>query len=297
MRQIGHLPAGQARVFSDYLQSQRVRHEVERENDGTYAIWVHDEDQLAQAETLLKRFSADPHATEFVEAGDAAERVRAQERQEHDAYRRRIHSRQRLFPKFGGYGVGVVSYALIFICVLVFVQTKLGTDEQAVQPFLIADRHLNTTLQETVMNQPWRLFTPIFLHFGIVHIVFNMMWLFQLGCMIEGRRGSLRFLVLVAFLASVSNVAQFLVSGRPTFGGMSGVVYGLAGYVWLRGRMDRESGLFLDNQSILMLLVWQAICFTGLVGPIANTAHIAGLLAGLSWGWAASLLASRKPQE
>jgi len=294
MRQIGHLPGGRARVFSDYLVSRGIRHEVDRENDGTYAVWVHDEDQLAQAEDMLKRFAAAPDAPEFAEAGVAAEKARAQQKQDQEAYRKRIHTRTRVFPNFGGYGVGIVTYALIFVCVLVFVRTKFGNDFEAVRPFLIADPELRTGLRETVAGPVWRLFTPILLHFGPVHLLFNMMWLYQLGCMIEARRGSFRFIALVALLALCSNVAQFAVSKHAYFGGMSGVVYGLAGYVWLRGKLDRGSGLFLDTQSIIMLLVWQAICFTGILGPIANTAHIAGLLVGLAWGWISSFIASRK---
>jgi Uncharacterized membrane protein (homolog of Drosophila rhomboid) len=297
MRQIGHLPAGHARVFSDYLVAQGIRHEVDRENDGTYALWVHDEDQVAQAEELLKRFAANPTGAEYTSAGAAAEKARAREKEEQEAYRRRLHSRQRLFPQFGGYGVGIVTYGMIIASIILFVYTKMGRDFEALQPFLIADPSLRLSLGDVFAGPLWRLFTPIFLHFGLLHIVFNMMWLYQLGSMIEARRGSFHFIALVAFLAVFSNLAQLIISGRSYFGGMSGVVYGLAGYVWLRGKLDRASGLFLDTQSILILLVWQLICFTQIVGRIANWAHIGGLVAGLVVAWIASLLATRNPEH
>jgi membrane associated rhomboid family serine protease len=38
-----------------------------------------------------------------------------------------------------------------------------------------------------------------------------------------------------------------------------------------------------------MMLIWLVACFTGLLGPIANYAHLAGLLMGMAWGWISSL--------
>jgi GlpG protein len=90
-------------------------------------------------------------------------------------------------------------------------------------------------------------------------------------------------------------LAQYLIVG-PAFGGMSGVVYALAGYVWMRGKYDRTSGLYLDSQSVTILLVWLVVCFTGAVGPVANSAHVAGLITGVVWGRVSAWFASRRPE-
>jgi GlpG protein len=297
MRHIGHLPGGKARVFSDFLVSRGIRNEVERENDGSYSIWIHDEDQVAQAQGLLTRFAGDSNAAEFIQAGEAAEKVRASQKLEQEAYRRRIHTRKSVFPKMGGYGVGILTYALIVISVIMFVYTKFGTDQDACRPFLISDPELSQGgLPEVSAGQFWRLFTPIFLHFGPIHIIFNMMWLYQLGCMIEARRGSLQLLGIISFVALISNVAQFMVTRHAAFGGMSGVVYGLAGYVWIRGKIDRSSGLFLDRQSSIILLVWLVICYMGWIPNVANTAHLAGLIAGLICGASIFLFPRKTPE-
>ena len=121
-----------------------------------------------------------------------------------------------------------------------------------------------------------------------------MLWLFQLGSMIEGLQGRLRLALLVGVIALVSDVAQYILVG-PAFGGMSGVVYGLFGYVWMKGKFDPASGLFIDQRSIILMMVWFGLCFTGWVGPIANVAHAGGLAVGMLWGWLSALVANRNP--
>jgi GlpG protein len=122
-----------------------------------------------------------------------------------------------------------------------------------------------------------------------------MMWFFQLGSMIEARKSSLFLFVFIAVSAALSNLAQYFYHG-PRFFGMSGVVYALAGYVWICGKYHRASGLYLDSQSVTFLLIWLVVCFTGLVGPIANAAHLVGLVTGMVWGRIAAYFAVRKPE-
>jgi GlpG protein len=91
-------------------------------------------------------------------------------------------------------------------------------------------------------------------------------------------------------LGACSNLAQFYVGhNNPVFGGMSGVIYGLLGYVWLRGKFDPGSGLYLHSSTVTMMIVWFFFCYTGFVGRIANTAHAVGLGMGLAWGYLSSL--------
>ena len=82
-------------------------------------------------------------------------------------------------------------------------------------------------------------------------------------------------------------------TGPGYVGGMSGVVYGLAGYVWMRGKYDRASGVYLDPQSIQWLLLWLVVCYSGFVGRVANMAHLSGLVIGVVWGRVAAYFASR----
>jgi len=88
---------------------------------------------------------------------------------------------------------------------------------------------------------------------------------------------------LVLVIAAVSNVAQFRASG-PNFGGMSGVVYGLLGYVWMQAHFNPGSQFTLQKQTVVLMIVWFFLCLSGVMGPIANTAHGVGAGVGILWG-------------
>ncbi len=95
-------------------------------------------------------------------------------------------------------------------------------------------------------GEVWRLFTPCLLHRGFLHILFNMAWLWILGKQIEERAGKLRLLVLIIITAVVSDVTQYLISG-PFFLGFSGVVVGMAGFIWMRQRVAPWEGYPLST--------------------------------------------------
>ena len=250
----------------------------------------------SEAQDALKRFQANPVAEEFQKAPEAAARARQKEAEDLAAYRKRVRSRRSLFVKFGGYGIGILTFLLMLVCFYVAVFSKLGKDDQFLRAWYISDpmNYGAGFLPEVRSGEFWRLFTPIFIHFGLLHIIFNMLYFYQFGSMIEARQSSLFLFIFIAVSAAISNVAQYVVTHHdPNFGGMSGVVYALAGYIWMRGKYNPGSGLFLDRQTITWLLVWMVVCFTPLIGHVANAAHFAGLVVGMIWGGAAAFMATR----
>ena len=184
-----------------------------------------------------------------------------------------------------------MTIALIGISIAVALLTSLGTNEGPVQPLSITEYqtrgdylYWDGSLPEIWRGQIWRLFTPMFLHFSLPHILFNMLILRDLGSMIEARKNSRLLLLLVLVLAGTSNLAQHLVSG-PTFGGMSGVNYGLLGYIWMQSRFNPASGLSLHSQTVAWAIVWFFLCLVGLIPHIANTVHAVGFGVGIAWGF------------
>ena len=160
-------------------------------------------------------------------------------------------------------------------------------------------------------GQVWRLITPIFIHFGAFHIVFNMIWLYQLGRMIEHRYGTVYLGGLVLFIALASNFAQCAVPEgiggsvpgpagggylSTMFGGMSGVVFGLLGFIWIKSSTDPDSRIAVSPVVITIMLVYMFFCMTPMaeqteiLANVANWAHGIGLLAGLVAGYFLTLI-------
>ncbi|MBI4356744.1 MAG: rhomboid family intramembrane serine protease [Gammaproteobacteria bacterium] len=181
--------------------------------------------------------------------------------------------------------------ALIAASVLVSLISRFGMDLDALQLFFITSfvvsaqgMSYHANLPEIWQGEVWRLITPIFIHFGVIHILFNMLWLWDLGRAIERRESSQRILFLVLCFGILSNVGQFYATG-PQFGGMSGVVYGLLGYLWIRGKKDPFYGLRLRPEIVVMMLIWFVLCWLGWVGNIGNVSHTVGLGLGISLGF------------
>ena len=146
-------------------------------------------------------------------------------------------------------------------------------------------------------GQVWRLFTPAVLHRDLLHILFNMGWILLLGLQIEKRIRAARILLLIILLGVFSNIAQYLMGGAY-FLGASGVVVGLAGFIWSRQRrapkelypLQKSTALFIFYFVMVMALIGfiafllQALSILNITFPIANTAHISGGLVGLALG-------------
>ncbi|MBM3835353.1 MAG: rhomboid family intramembrane serine protease [Verrucomicrobia bacterium] len=296
MRMIGHIQSeSNAQTFSAYLYVQGIKNQIEAEKDGTWALWVHAEDELAKARQLFQDFMARPNAPEYQRAAKEARELMDKEKEQEQAADKRFFHRSQIFRNYGPYGMGPLTTALIAFCVVVWIITVFGMDRPALADFIqalfISEIDYARNLPEVRQGQVWRIFTPIFVHSTMfLHILFNMLWLKDLGSMIEARQGSFRLALLVIIISAASNLAEYFVTG-PRFMGMSGVVYGLLGYIWMKGKFDPASGLFLHPTTVVMMLIWFVICLTNLTGPIriANVVHGVGLGLGVAWGYLSAI--------
>ena len=189
----------------------------------------------------------------------------------------------------------VLTIVLVAICIVIALGSNLGDNRAVIENFLIS-KYLGQGvwfLPEVRNGEIWRLITPIFIHFGILHIVFNSLWLWELGGAIERTSQAWKLGMLVFVIGLLSNLAQYIYAG-PFFGGMSGVVYGLLGYVWAYGRFNPAARLVLNQAVMAMMMIWFVLCWTGILGPIANMAHTAGLLLGVGWGWLEAVVVKGK---
>ena len=132
----------------------------------------------------------------------------------------------------------------------------------------------------------WSLITSAFVHFHIVHLVFNAAWVLRLGSSCERVMGWARYLVFYAIAAFVSSAMQLAISGNTGIGA-SGVVYALFGFMWVTRQRIPAFARGLDRQIIQLFVGW---LFVGMglsyfnILNIGNTAHASGLAFGMLVG-------------
>ncbi|GAA2636362.1 rhomboid family intramembrane serine protease [Paractinoplanes durhamensis] len=121
----------------------------------------------------------------------------------------------------------------------------------------------------------WRLFTAMFLHYGILHLGLNMMLLWQLGRYLEAQLGPIRFTALYVLAGLGGNVAAYVFTpqNQPA-AGASTAVFGLVAAMFIVNRR-----LKLDVTALIPLLVINLL-FTFTVPNISVAGHLGGLLAG-----------------
>ena len=136
----------------------------------------------------------------------------------------------------------------------------------------------------TLHGQPWRLFTSLFVHGGMTHLLLNMFSLWLLGLMLEQRVGPWRLLaVYLASGVAASLATVWYHTGGINSTGASGAIFGLYGLMlvlllskkMVLDKSDRRAMLGLVLYLVLSNLV------SGLTGNIDNIAHVGGLLMGL----------------
>ncbi len=298
MRSLGTVPNGQlANGFAAYVTAQgcdvSVDHEqIGTDTEGTWRLWVHDEDQVHRLKTDLAEFVQNPQAEKFRVTDKLRTATAAKQQSASPGRSRKSSTEIRMADRWQLKAPvpPVITVLLIAGCVLVAIMTNLGQEAptKLSRAFISAptsqfspQERWSNGLPEVRQGEIWRLVTPILIHFGPAHLIFNLMWLHRLGSMIEGFRGYRFMLLFVLACAVLSNVGQYFWNG-PGFGGMSGVGYGLFGYAWIRGTLVTAQPIRVDGMTTFLFLVWFFACLSGAVGPIANVAHAVGLLTGMA---------------
>jgi len=296
LRQIGTLPRNlDSQIFGDHLLALGMKARFDEQPDG-WIVWIYNEDQLARARAELEAYVRQPDDPRFGEGARTAEEVRRNAAKLEKEYRKNFREVTDLWS-----GLQLrrrpLTMALVIVSVVVLFLQKLSLGPVVVSSLMFTTAHLDPErgwlsngLDPILAGEVWRLVTPIFLHFSIWHILFNVWAVTVEGTMIESCRGTLRLAMLVLVAAVLSNLGQhfYTVQTDPgrfhLFGGLSGVVYALFGYLWMKGQYEPEQGMILHPNTITTMLLWLVLCMTGLLGPIANAAHVVGLLVGVAFG-------------
>lgn len=130
-------------------------------------------------------------------------------------------------------------------------------------------------------GQTWRLFTAMFLHIGVFHLLFNLYALNALGPLVEGYFGHVRFTAIYLIAGLFGSLASYAFSPVPS-AGASGAIFGLAGattvyFMRFRENFGARGRAILQN----MLLIIGINLVFGLTAPgIDNWGHVGGLAGG-----------------
>lgn len=303
MRQVGTLPEQRdAERFAAYLVTQGIDAHAEMDTE-QWAIWVRDEDQLGAAREALADFKLDPQHARYRGVERDAEAIRREDYQRRAAatkhvvtMRDRWHQPGMRRAPFTATLIGM-SIAVTLISGFGEATRGLGNTLNQQIPFCNQMEYLNSKAKNPLVSisrgEAWRAVTPIFWHLSVTHLVFNMIWLYQLGSLLETLKGTIRLALLVLLVAITSNFAQAMappfLGGSPLFGGMSGVVYGLFGYVWIKSTFVREPGFAISRVTVIVMLIWLFLCMTPAIPHVANAAHVVGLLTGVGVAFVPSL--------
>lgn len=157
---------------------------------------------------------------------------------------------------------------------------RLGVE----QPFLIAE------------GQYWRLFTNMFLHFGIIHLALNMYALYIIGSVIEAELGRVRFIALFLVTGWFASCVAYwltpplvLTNAGPIVqisAGASGAIFGLFGVFLAYNYRRRHMAFYASRLRQIVMVVVLNLVFTFSIPEISWQAHVGGLVAGLVAGYA-----------
>jgi len=186
-----------------------------------------------------------------------------------------------------------LSNILIFIAILLSLATFFGQNQLTFYlTFLkadIANGFLSfSSFEKTyfIDYEFWRLISPIFIHFSVAHLAFNSLWVYILGTRIENLEGFKKLILLIIFSGSLSNFAESAASGAIIFGGLSGCVYCLLGYCYIKEFIQKRFSFGMPPAIYIFMIVWLALGYLDILnlfgfGKIANTAHLTGLICGI----------------
>jgi membrane associated rhomboid family serine protease len=146
--------------------------------------------------------------------------------------------------------------------------------------------------QALAAGEWWRLVSPVLVHGSLLHLLFNMYFLYLVGPLVEQLYGSFRFAILYVLTAATGSAASFLLGGSGPSVGASGAIFGLCGVLLVvsaihRPVLDRRARAVMSQIGGLVVLnLIIGFGFDALGASIDNAAHGGGLLGGLWLGLA-----------
>lgn len=256
-----------AQAFIDYMAAHQIDIQMMPDASGQFSLWVLHDQHVDVAQAELQAFLQNPYDRKYQAASwDVADQKRPQ-----------FHYASPNLLSLIKAKAGAFTLFIMALCIAIFALQTFGAGDAIFNA-------LHFPAQASQQWQIWRWVSHALLHFSVMHIAFNLLWWWQFGGDLEQRLGSLKLIKLFIVSAIISGAGQYWVEGA-NFGGLSGVVYALAGYLWVLGQRAPQLGLSIPRSLMGFMLIWLVLGFVQPFMAIANTAHLAGLISGVVLAW------------
>lgn len=195
-----------------------------------------------------------------------------------DNINQKNESKSKIAEKIFSFKKPIVTYSLIFICILVFIlMYVLGNGSTDNYTLLVFGANVGTL---TKNGDYYRLFTSMFLHIGILHLLCNMYSLYIIGKEVENVFGKVKYLIIYLLSGIAGSILSLAFNHNTICAGASGAIFGLLGALLYFGYYYRTYlGATLTRSIIPVIVLNLIIGFTS--SGIDNAAHIGGLVGGI----------------
>ena len=186
------------------------------------------------------------------------------------------------------FGVGrkpVVTWTLLAINVVVLIAMENAGGSEETEVLLDFGAMFGPLIAN---GEYWRLFTAMFLHVGLMHLLLNGFGLFIFGRLVEVIYGPVRFTIIYALAGLSGSVASYTLNSIAVGAGASGAIFGVLGALaaFFVARRDMLGEMGRQNLSALLFIAAINLVFGFIVPGIDNWAHMGGLAAGFAVGLA-----------
>ncbi len=312
MRSLGQIDGRKpTERFVAYLLTQKIKTHIEGVDGEAdrWEVWIRNEDQMPAARKELDTFLSNPSDSRYDSALKEATRLLDEEQRARQQAAKNIRRVEMAGPsRLTGGKVPPLTLTLAILAAIVSLLSGFMAPRENntwgrtiinelsfVEPSaLVASR--GDPAASLKRGELWRVITPIFMHGSILHLAMNLMLLVSLGRLTERIQGTPKYALFVLMLAVFPNLLQGLspewMRGSPNFVGISGVVYGLFGYIWIRSKLHPEMGIVIPMP---MVVIFVGMIVLGLTVGLANVipgwrladlCHLGGLLVGIAVAYA-----------
>ena len=190
-----------------------------------------------------------------------------------DNINKKNEKRNKIAEKIFSYKQPIVTYIIMAICIILFILMELSGGSTNSQTLLKYGANLDVLVKN---GEYYRLFTCIFLHIGIMHLLCNMYSLYIIGREVENLFGKIKYIIIFIF----GSIMSLAFTHNTISAGASGAIFGLLGALLYFGMHYRTYLGEAIKRSIIPIIVVNLIIGFFAEG-IDLAAHIGGLVGGV----------------